>query len=60
MLCGCKVMLAKPALPVEHAVTGAIAFLRENWRHNDGAEGESVKLVCDELERLRAAEGSHS
>ena len=28
--------------------------MREAWRGNDGAEGESVKLICDELERLRA------
>lgn len=28
---------------------GAVQFLRENWR-NDGAEGESVHLVCDALE----------
>lgn len=39
----------------EYAVEGAIAFLRENWRGNDGAEGDAVKLVCDELERMRAA-----
>jgi hypothetical protein len=45
--------MARP-LPTDTAVTGAIALLRENWRHNDGAEGESVKLVCNELERLRA------
>ncbi len=38
--------------PPTHAVRGAIAFLRANW-NNDGAEGESVNLVCSELERLR-------
>lgn len=33
-------------------VDGAIALLRESFR-NDGAEGESVHLVCDELEGFR-------
>jgi len=33
-------------------VNGAIAFLRENFP-NDGAEGESVHLVCAELEEFR-------
>lgn len=33
---------------------GAIAFLREAWR-NDGAEGESVHLVCDDAEALLTA-----
>ncbi len=47
---------ASRAAPPDHAITGAIAFLRKNWRNNDGAEGESVKLVCDELERMRAGE----
>jgi hypothetical protein len=31
---------------------GAIDFMREAWRSNDGAEGESVKLVCAALEKL--------
>ena len=31
--------------------SGAIAFLRENWRR-DGAEGESVWLLCDTVESL--------
>jgi hypothetical protein len=31
-------------------VRGAIAFLREAWFRNDGAEGESVHLVCKTLE----------
>lgn len=44
----------KKHLPPDHSVVGAIAFLREAWRNNDGAEGDSVKLVCSELERLRA------
>lgn len=30
---------------------GALAFCRENFR-NDGAEGESVHLLCDVLETL--------
>jgi len=34
-------------------VDGAIALLRESFL-NDGAEGESVHLVCDELEAFRA------
>lgn len=46
-------LVARPT-PADGAVLGAIAFLRENWKNNDGAEGESVKIVCDELERLRA------
>lgn len=41
--------------PIESSVKGAIAFLRDNWRNNDGAEGESVKLVCNELEIERGA-----
>ena len=46
--------------PPDHSVLGAIAFLREAWRNNDGAEGESVKLVCSELERLRAESSKES
>lgn len=29
-----------------------VAFLRENWRNNDGAEGDSVHALCDAVERL--------
>lgn len=39
----------KPRPPME----GVIAFLREAWR-NDGAEGESVHALCDEVEQLRS------
>lgn len=38
---------------LEQRATGAIALLRGAF-NNDGAEGESVHVVCDELERLRA------
>ncbi len=34
-------------------LAGAISTLREAWR-DDGAEGESVHLVCDAVERLTA------
>lgn len=34
-------------------VSGAIAFLREHW-YDDGAEGESVHLVCRAAEQARA------
>jgi hypothetical protein len=37
------------------AVDGAIAFAREAWRGNDGAEGDAIRLICDELELTRAA-----
>jgi hypothetical protein len=40
-------------IPSDHAVASAISFMREAWRGNDGAEGDAVKLLCDELERLR-------
>jgi hypothetical protein len=33
-------------------VRGAMAFAREAWKHNDGAEGESVRLICNALETL--------
>ena len=36
---------------VSKKVASAIAFLRENW-WNDGAEGESVHLLCREFEHL--------
>jgi hypothetical protein len=29
-----------------------IAFMREAWRSNDGAEGDTVKAVCDAAESL--------
>ncbi len=32
-------------------VEGVIKFLRDAFRGQDGAEGESVHFVCDELER---------
>ncbi len=38
----------------ERKIDGAVAFLRENWR-DDGAEGESVHLLCDEIASLRTA-----
>jgi hypothetical protein len=39
--------------PVQmRALTSAIEFLRENWKGNDGAEGESVHLVCAAAELL--------
>lgn len=43
--------VTRPNLLGHHraAVRGAIDFLRETFR-NDGAEGESVHLVCDALE----------
>ena len=44
---------AAPQRPNSIAVTGAVAFLREAWKSNDGAEGDSVRLVCGELEQLQ-------
>lgn len=38
--------------PPKQIIDGAIATLRESFP-NDGAEGESVHLVCDEVERQR-------
>ncbi len=44
-----------PSVPVKLGrgarVTGALHFAREAFR-NDGAEGETVHLLCDEIERL--------
>lgn len=37
----------------KHAVESAIAFARSAFL-NDGAEGETVHLLCNELERARA------
>lgn len=37
----------------DHAIEGAVATCRESFR-NDGAEGESVHLVCDALLDARA------
>lgn len=34
--------------------TRAIPFLREAWRANDGAEGESVRLICKAFEHALA------
>jgi hypothetical protein len=39
-------------IPPKAAIDGAIATLREAF-FNVGAEGESVHLVCDEVERQR-------
>jgi predicted ATPase with chaperone activity len=36
---------------VDHRVAGAIRLVRATWS-NDGADGESVHLICDEVERL--------
>lgn len=35
----------------KNKVQSAIAFARETWR-NDGAEGETVHLLCDAVEHL--------
>lgn len=35
-------------------VKGAIEFARRTWR-NDGAEGETVHLLCDEIDRLEGS-----
>lgn len=42
----------------EHVVRGAIAFARREWR-NDGAEGETVHVLCDELEARLPTSSDH-
>jgi len=42
------------ASPQPSAIEGAIAFLREAWKDNDGAEVGSIMLACGALEKLRA------
>jgi len=37
---------------VSARLAAAIAVVREAWRLDDGAEGDSVRLICDEAERL--------